>query len=292
MSVTTTMVPTSHAGIAIAQSSGSGLPVLLIHGNSSAKEVFRGQLNGPLGAAHRLIAIDLPGHGASSDAVDPKRTYSMPGYAEAVIEVVTELGVDRAVVYGWSLGGHVALEMLPRWPGVVGLALSAAPPVTPTPEGIQAGFKPNPLIGLLGQEKLGNDEMNALAQACYGKSLTEEMARMMRRTDGRARAMMFAGLFSGAVSDQKTLAEKSPVPIAMVNGAEDPFVNVDYIASLSIANLWDKHAYLLRGAGHAAFLDAPAKVDAMLSRFVAEAAARAPSVVAKRPSKRRSGAAA
>jgi pimeloyl-ACP methyl ester carboxylesterase len=60
----------------------------MLHGNSSCKEAFDRQLNGALGDEFRLIAIDLPGHGASSDAADPNRTYSFPGYAEAAIAVL------------------------------------------------------------------------------------------------------------------------------------------------------------------------------------------------------------
>ena len=131
MAVTTTIVTTSHGEIAVAQSSGKGMPVLFIHGNSSSKEAFRKQYDSPLGEVYRMIAMDLPGHGQSSDAFDPARTYSMPGYAAVAGEVLDALGVDRATIVGWSLGGHVAMEMLSSWPGVVGVMLCAAPPVTP-----------------------------------------------------------------------------------------------------------------------------------------------------------------
>ena len=69
------MIPTSHADIAVAETSGSGLPVVMIHGNSSCKEVFKNQLTSPVGESNRLIALDLPGHGRSSDAFDPARSF-------------------------------------------------------------------------------------------------------------------------------------------------------------------------------------------------------------------------
>ncbi len=291
MTVTTSSVTTSHGDIALVQSQGEGLPVLLIHGNSACKEVFCKQYEGDLGKKHRVIAIDLPGHGASSNAIDPQRSYSMPGYAELAIEVLERMGVDQVAVWGWSLGGHVALEMLPRWSGVVGVMLSAAPPVTPTQEGIMAGFKPNPLVGLLGKETLSEDEVQALAGAVYGKNVNDEMLRAMRRTDGKSRALMFGGLFTGAVSDQKAVAEEATVPVALVNGADDPFVNVEYLASLAIANLWNKHNYLLRDGGHAAFLNAPVMFDAILTDFAADMGDRAKAAGRKRL-QRRQGAAA
>jgi pimeloyl-ACP methyl ester carboxylesterase len=44
---------------------------VLIHGNSSSSRAFSRQLDGPMGKRFRLVAVDLPGHGASDDAKDP-----------------------------------------------------------------------------------------------------------------------------------------------------------------------------------------------------------------------------
>jgi pimeloyl-ACP methyl ester carboxylesterase len=102
MSVTESMVKTGHADIAVAETTGKGLPVVFIHGNSGSKEAFRKQFESDMGNVYRMVAIDLPGHGASSDAFEPERTYSLPGYADAVVEVLANMGIDRAVVCGWS----------------------------------------------------------------------------------------------------------------------------------------------------------------------------------------------
>jgi pimeloyl-ACP methyl ester carboxylesterase len=279
MPVAIRTIETSHGPIAVSETAGKGPVAVLIHGNSSCKEVFRHQMESPLGKKYHFIAIDLPGHGASGDAIKPERSYSMPGYAEAVIETLGILGVDRAVVIGWSLGGHVAMEMLPRFDGLMGMMLMAAPPVTPTPELIQAGFKPNPLVGLLGKPELSEEEVGQLAEACYGKNVDAALLKAMRRTDGRSRALMFQGLFTGQVSDQRALAINSEVPVAMVNGADDPFVNTDYVGSLPYKSLWESHCFVLRGAGHAAFLKADA-FNPILARFIDSVAAMA------RPSRR------
>jgi pimeloyl-ACP methyl ester carboxylesterase len=70
------------------------------------------------------------------------------------------------------------------------------------------------------------------------------------------------------------LAEEAPVPYAIVNGSDDPLVNVDYVGGLSYRNLWDDHCYLLRGAGHACFLHEPAAFNAILARFATDMAVR------------------
>jgi pimeloyl-ACP methyl ester carboxylesterase len=266
---------TSHGDIAVSETSGKGLPLVLLHGNSSCKEVFRSLTDGPLGKAHRLIAVDLPGHGASSDASDPERTYTMPGYAEAVSELLAVMDVPRAAVFGWSLGGHVALEMLPRYAGMVGLMLSGTPPVGQGAEKVVAGFKPSPHVGLVGKPELTEEEAAILLGATYGASLTPELGEAAVRADGRARAIMFAALLEGRISDQRMLAETTPLPIAIVNGADDMLVNLDYVAGVAYRNLWDRHCYVLRGAAHAPFLQAPESFSAILTRFASEMDKRA-----------------
>lgn len=89
--------------------------LLLIYGNSSSSsKVFHQILTSPLlTSKYRILAFDLPGHGSSGNASEPESTYTMPGYAECAVNILTQLRVSKVVVLGWSLGGHVALEMIP-----------------------------------------------------------------------------------------------------------------------------------------------------------------------------------
>jgi len=270
MSISKQTVSTGHADIAVVESSGTGLPVLLIHGNSSCKEVFRGLYEGPLGEIYRMIAMDLPGHGESSRAFNPERSYTLPGYAAAAVEVLEGLGIKQAAVYGWSLGGYVALEMVPQYGGLVGLMISGAPPVRPTPESIQGGYRPLPQIGLLGKPDLSEEEIAMLAGGTYGAACNEMLTEAVRRTDGRARAVMFGSLFQGGFSDLRALVETSGTPLAVVDGADDPFVNVEYVGSLNYASLWDEHCYTLRGAAHVPFLQTPEAFSAIFGRFLGD----------------------
>src|SRR5271156_6645546 len=116
------MISTSHADISVRQTTGKKLPILLLHVGGLCKEAFDRQLENSLGAQYRMIAIDLPGHGASSDAFDPDRTYRIEGLAD-----VERLDIDDAVVVGASLGGWVGLQMIQTFPGLVGLALTGTP---------------------------------------------------------------------------------------------------------------------------------------------------------------------
>jgi pimeloyl-ACP methyl ester carboxylesterase len=271
MAVINRIVNTSHGDIAVSETAGKGLPVLMLHGNSSSKDVFYAQLHSKLADRFHLIAMDLPGNGASSDAIDPARTYSLPGFADAAIEVLDELDVKRAAVLGWSLGGHVAIEMSVRYPALAGMMLIGTPPVSSTMESIGAGFKPNPLVMLIGKEEFTPDEAEAFAQFTYGSMLTDAFRAAVKRADGRFRRMTFENLLGGGPADEKQAVETASMPVAFVNGADDPFVNLDYVGALRCRNLWDEHCYVLRGLGHLPFLQAPETFNAIFGRFAADA---------------------
>ena len=106
-------------------------------------------MRGDIAKNHRLISFDLPGHGQSSDAIDPGRSYTRPGLADAAVELVDKLGVTEAIVFGWSLGGHIGIEMIPRFPGMRGLMISGAPPVSRNQ--MSQGFHASPRQGVAGK---------------------------------------------------------------------------------------------------------------------------------------------
>jgi len=96
---------------------------------------------------YRLICIDLPGYGESDAPTLPVKTYSFPGFADAVTEVINSLELENFIVVGWSLGGHVALELTSRLPQLQGLLITGTPPIEVSAEGLGKGFRiANPKI--------------------------------------------------------------------------------------------------------------------------------------------------
>ncbi|KGM29673.1 alpha/beta fold hydrolase [Photorhabdus akhurstii] len=264
-------IHTSHAVISVADTGGDGLPVLLIHGNSSCKEVFRHQIN-CFGDEYRILAIDLPGHGASSNAEDPRRTYSISGYALCIIEVLEKLGIDKVAVFGWSLGGHIGLELISRFSGIVGLMICGTPPVSPGAENVRLGFKPSRFMAISGKALLTEEEITDYTLALYGKdALCEPFLRAaVARTDGLARQYMSEASVSPDVMDQRLLVETNPTPLAIVNGAEDLFVNIDYINGITYKNLWTDQVYNLLHLGHGPFWESPELFNRLMAGFFSD----------------------
>lgn len=85
----------------------SGLSVVLVHGLGGSTLLWR--LNIPaLATSHRVIALDLPGHGHSEK---PLADYSVGFLAEALAGLLDALGLERVALVGHSLGGHVCLRL-------------------------------------------------------------------------------------------------------------------------------------------------------------------------------------
>jgi pimeloyl-ACP methyl ester carboxylesterase len=102
---------------------GAGRPLILLHGGLGSGEMF-GPLLPALAASHKVVAVDLQGHGRTAD-VD--RPISIETMADDIAALVGHLGLDKPDVMGYSLGGGVAMLTAIRHPEVVGrlVAVSA-----------------------------------------------------------------------------------------------------------------------------------------------------------------------
>jgi pimeloyl-ACP methyl ester carboxylesterase len=89
--------------------------LVFVHGIACHRGFWATQVRYFAGS-HRVVAVDLRGHGESSA---PHQRYTMRGFADDVMWLCGQLQVVRPVVIGHSLGGLVALELAaayPDWP--------------------------------------------------------------------------------------------------------------------------------------------------------------------------------
>ena len=85
-------------------------PVLLLHGWGASVYMWRDWLAPLAAAGHRVIAVDLPGHGLS-DKPDDDATYSLTGMVSAVRELLDVEGLRRVDVVAQSMGGTISVEV-------------------------------------------------------------------------------------------------------------------------------------------------------------------------------------
>ncbi len=122
------MISRSRDGTALSWTErGTGVPVLLIHGFASTMArnwIDTGWVDALVAAGYRVIAFDQRGHGDSEARYDPA-AYAPERFVEDATSVLDAAGVERSVVFGYSMGARTALEVaLTRRARTIGLVLS------------------------------------------------------------------------------------------------------------------------------------------------------------------------
>jgi pimeloyl-ACP methyl ester carboxylesterase len=113
---------TSPDGVPIRyDAAGKGDPALVfVHCGGCNRGFWDGQM-AYFAAKHRVVALDLAGHGQSGGG---RKDWTMAAFGQDVVAVVEALGLKRVVLIGHSLGGPAVLEAARRVPGrVAGLVL-------------------------------------------------------------------------------------------------------------------------------------------------------------------------
>jgi hypothetical protein len=94
---------------------GTGKPLILLHGGLGSIEMM-GELLPLLSAGRQVIAVDLQAHGRTADIERPMRCEAM---ADDIAALLKHLGIAKADVMGYSLGGGVALRTVIQYPEMV-----------------------------------------------------------------------------------------------------------------------------------------------------------------------------
>jgi pimeloyl-ACP methyl ester carboxylesterase len=102
---------------------GTGRPLVLLHGGLMTIDLSFGDLWPDLAASRQVIATELQGHGRTAD-ID--RDMDLPSLAGDVAGLLDHLGIEQADVFGFSLGGGVALQLALDYPDRVGRIILAS----------------------------------------------------------------------------------------------------------------------------------------------------------------------
>jgi pimeloyl-ACP methyl ester carboxylesterase/membrane protein DedA with SNARE-associated domain len=179
--------------------------VLLLHGSPGSRHDFDA-LTPELAVDYRTLAVDLPGFGLSSRDVDD---YSIRAHAEYALELLDELGIERAHMVGFSMGGGVALEIYDQAPQrVSSLTLLSA-------------------IGVQELELFGDYRMNHIVHGFQlgAVRFVEEGVPHFGALDGLFFGKPYARNFYD--TDQRPLRrilERFEPPLLIVHGEGDPLV--------------------------------------------------------------------
>jgi 3-oxoadipate enol-lactonase len=239
------------------------LPCLLIHGWQATADINFFSLFAPLGERHPVIAADLRGHGRSTY---PEDGFTLEAAADDNAALLRAMGVERAIVVGYSIGTAVAQVMTERHPRLVAGLVLAGGELLPN---LRRREKVELRIGgwIATMQRLSEGRRGAHALVTRAKRTNPSIdslrpwlvAEMERGHPGSIRA---AGRALGGF-DGSTIAATHTLPVATVVATHDKLVHPDRQRRLTDA--WHAHAVVL-DADHDAPVACPDRfADALLS---------------------------
>lgn len=106
---------------------GRGKPVILLHGNGGRHQDLDSAMNVLSRAGYRVYGIDSRGQGANP----PVSEYHYTDMAEDVYQFIHRHGLQRPVIFGWSDGGNIALQLEVTHPGTCAALITSGANIFP-----------------------------------------------------------------------------------------------------------------------------------------------------------------
>jgi pimeloyl-ACP methyl ester carboxylesterase len=260
----------------VEQGPRSGSPIVLIHCFTCAINYWNGMIP-MLAREHRVIAVDLLGHGGSEK---PSSGYSVPDQANVIAEVLAKLDVRRAEVVGHSLGGPVAIALAEQSPELVSslVAIDSIPDTSYGDVGFIGELVFTPILGeALWRIKPDFSIRDGLEVAfAPGFQVPDEFVEDVKR-------MTYSAYDdSHDAYDSYTGEEPLPqrgaalgLPLLSIMGAEEQIAS-DPGEALAAYRAAGAQTELIAGAGHSPNVEKPAESAALVLRFGAENQASEP----------------
>ncbi|MFI0730825.1 alpha/beta fold hydrolase [Streptomyces sp. NPDC021225] len=243
--------------------------LLLIHGSASSTRSW--DLMVPLlTASHRVIRIDLLGHGRSGKPAD--RSYELPDQARRAGAVLDRLGVEHSVVVGHSSGGVVATALAEQRPDLVtALALVNTGP------SLDAFIAPESAAIGPSQWPPSDEQLRRLASTGFSRAgyqfpeeLLDEVRAMTSHTFTTTMRATRSYLEQLALPDRLAVLGK---PLLVIFGEDDRRWRSSSAADYRAVP--GAKVELLPGLGHSPLLEDPPRTATPLLAFTAIHAVRA-----------------
>jgi pimeloyl-ACP methyl ester carboxylesterase len=279
------IVETSHGGVQVLdEGDPAGSPIVLIHCFTCSIEWWQ-KLAPLLADGHRVLSVDLLGHGGSDK---PGAGYSIEDQAGAAAEALSSLGVQGAPVVGHSLGGTVATGLAEQSPQLASKVVL----IDQAPDNSDVDTS---LTQDLGQVTVIGQAMQRLVAWAPDSSVREQYEEAFAPNFNIAsgfenpdqvvddlREMTYTAFVDAAdaendFTDERPLNERLGaigVPLLVIFGAEDQI----YDAEPTLARYSDipgVQTKLIEGAGHSPNVETPDQVAPLILSFAAPPAGQA-----------------
>lgn len=227
---------------------GEGLPIVLVHGFGLDRSIWH-----DLVAKHltqwQVILPDLRGHGGSDAPVGP---YPITTLAQGLAQLIDQMGFEKVLICGHSMGGYVALAFAECFPHrLAGLGLITTNASADSAEKRAGRYT---LIEEVRQRGSVAVADGLAPQLSHHPPVIEDAYRLIYQTspDG------LIGALEGMAErpDRTALLQKIEVPALVVAGEDDQIAGLDGARAMAAALPKGKFVSL-PGVGHMPMLEAP-----------------------------------
>lgn len=249
-----------------------GPPILFLHGFSQCGLCWSRQLNSDLAQDHRLVAMDLRGHGLSDKPRDAYADSRL--WADDVNAVLVSLGLQQPILSGWSYGPLVILDYIRHYGtqaiggiqfvgGITKLGSEAALSV------LTAEFLSN-VPGLLSTDaEECARALEALLDLAFASDTTTEERYLMLGWSMRVPPHVRQALFARAFNNDDLLPTITK-PVLLTHSSAETIVKPVAVDE-HLALLPNAQVQWTREAGHAPFWDQADAFNHRLREFAAHA---------------------
>lgn len=246
---------------------GDGPPVILIHGLGLNRQMWQWQVP-ELSSRFRVITYDLLGHGESDK---PSGRYEMPQMVEQIEQLMNELGIGKAAIVGFSLGGLIARAFALAHPDKV------AAMVILNSAHARSAAQRDSIMKRVSQVAAGGPE-STIDEALM-RWFTEEFGNRNPEVLEKVRAWVLANdrsiypelyrlLAQGDIGLELSIKDIG-CPVLVVTG-EDDHGNSQAMAEQMAGLMPNAAVAILPGLRHMALAEDPNAVNSLLSSFLCE----------------------
>ena len=257
------------AGVRLAYNDdGQGMAVVCLHAIGHGASDYRG-ISQALRDKYRVVALDWPGHGQSDPDVAPASPWR---YAELLEQFLEQLGIERAVLVGNSIGGGAALRYAAaHLQRVRGLVLC-------NPQGLDRFDRLAPIFcrgmaRFFNAGSRGAKWFDRAFQIYYKAVLPSAEAAAQRArivAAGHEHAPILAqawNSFAQAQADARALVPQIRIPVQLCWAMRDRFVPFSR-SRAAVQRFPTGRVEKFEASGHSPFLEEPAHFLHVLERFL------------------------
>jgi sigma-B regulation protein RsbQ len=253
-----------------------GQPMLFAHGFGCDQNMWR-FVAPHFTADFRVVCFDHAGAGGAVATYDVDRHATLDGYADDVLEICTDLGLEDVVFVGHSVSSMIGVLAQVRDPGRFSrLVLVGPSPRYVDDAGYVGGFTAEDIDGLL--DSLASNYLgwsSQMAPVIMGNpdrsELGEELTASFCRTDPDIARRFARATF---LSDNREDLPKVSVPTLVLQSREDAIAPME-VGEYVAAAIPDCRFVVLDAVGHCPNLSAPDQTVAAIEEFLHESRAGA-----------------